>query len=518
MGNTLAALVDRNAQQRAEAVAFRGDHHDLTWAAYKKLSDQLAAHLLACGLERGERLAVLLPDGPGVHIAYLAGEKAGLIVVGIGPRAGREEVLHLMERSGACALLAPPQHRDLDLGELCAALAAREQPLRVVLSVEQSLGPDDPIWEILPQPATLAGMRPRQSEETFLLNSTSGTTGLPKCVAHHQDRWFAFHEPAVRNGALVRADIFCSALPSPFGFGLWTAHFTPTILGAICVIPTHFDAEHLLGIIERERVTVLAAVSTQFILMLEHPDFDRFDLSSLRVLFTGGEAVPYTRAANFEERTGAKVLQFYGSNEAGALSGTSVHDSREKRLRTAGRPLPEMQVRLFDTEGRETTDQRKGQPGCKGPQCSHGYWEDPDANALLFREDGWMLTGDIAEIDEEGYLSVVGRSADFIIRGGKNISGPIVEAACLTLPSIRLAAAVAIPDAIFGERVCLYVELHPGANLELPALTKHLADQGTTKEYWPEVLITDHPLPFSSGGKIAKEELRKDAAARVQTT
>lgn len=518
MERTLAGLIERHVRQRPEAIAFRGEHEDLSWASYEERANRLARHLLGRGLEAGERVAVLLPDGIGVHIAYLACEKAGLIVVGIGPRAGVEEFLHLMEKSGACALLAPPRHRELELRELCETLAGRQHPLRVVVPVEQALESGDPIWEEITADSSLPAMRALRADETFLLNSTSGTTGLPKCVAHHQARWFAFHEPAVRNGDLSRADIFCSALPSPFGFGLWTAHFTPTILGATCIVPEDFDAAKILATIERERVTILAAVSTQFILMLEHPDFDSFDLSSLRILFTGGEAVPYTRAASFEERTGAKVLQFYGSNEAGALSGTSIHDTQEKRLRTAGRPLEEMQVRLFDAEGNDTTSDRKGQPGCKGPQCSHGYWRDPAANAQLFRKDGWMLTGDIASIDEDGYLSVVGRTADLIIRGGKNISGPAVEAACLTLSSIRLAAAVAIPDPIFGERVCLYVELHQGASLDLPELTTHLARQGTTKECWPEVLITNHPLPISSGGKVAKNELRRDAAARAGGT
>jgi acyl-CoA synthetase len=515
---TLAGLVERNARQRPEAIAFRGDHEDLSWASYEERSNRLAVHLLGCGLKGGERVAVLLPDGIGVHIAYLACEKAGLIVVGIGPRAGPEEFLHLMEKSGACALLAPPRHRDLELRDLCDRLARRQHPLRVVVPVQEALESRDPLWQEMVAGSERPAARALGSQETFLLNSTSGTTGLPKCVAHHQARWFAFHEPAVRNGDLRRSDIFCSALPSPFGFGLWTAHFTPTILGATCILPADFDAGKILATIERERVTVLAAVSTQFILMLEHPDFDSFNLSSLRLLFTGGEAVPYTRAASFEQRTGAKVLQFYGSNEAGALSGTSIHDTQEKRLRTAGRPLPEMQVRLFDAKGNDTTSDKRGQPGCKGPQCSHGYWNDPAANALLFRQDGWMLTGDIAAIDDDGYLSVVGRTADLIIRGGKNISGPAVEAACMTLASIRLAAAVAIPDPIFGERVCLYAELHAGASLELAELTAHLEQQGTTKECWPELLITDHPLPISSGGKIAKNELRQDAAARVVDT
>lgn len=507
-------MVTQNARQRPRAIAFRGGDDDLDWASYAQRADRLARHLRHCGLKHGDRVAVLLPDGPGIHVAYLACELAGLIVVGIGPRAGRAEFLHLMQRSGACALLAPRQHRDLDLGALCEELAGQKRALVVMIWAEKELGTDDPLWSKVPMDSITGAQGSLGAEETFLLNSTSGTTGLPKCVAHHQARWFAFHKAAVKNADLRTEDVFCSALPTPFGFGLWTAHFTPAILGATCILSADFRADKILAAIEREQVTVLAAVSTQFILMLEHPDFDRYDLSSLRILFTGGEAVPYSRAANFEQRTKAKVLQFYGSNEAGALSGTSIHDSREKRLRTAGRPLPDMQVRLFDKDGRDTTEEKRGQPGCKGPQCSHGYWEDEAANRLLFRDDGWMLTGDIAELDDDGYLTVVGRTADLIIRGGKNISGPAVEAACLTMPSIRLAAAVAIPDPVFGERVCLYVELHSDAALDLAALTHHLEQQGTTRECWPEVLVTDHPLPISSGGKVAKNELRKDAAAR----
>jgi acyl-CoA synthetase len=142
------------------------------------------------------------------------------------------------------------------------------------------------------------------------------------------------------------------------------------------------------------------------------------------VLFTGGEAVPYQRAAAFEERTGARVLQFYGSNESGALSCTTLRDTRDVRLRTAGHVIPEMHVRLFDAERRDVTASGRGQPGCRGPLMSAGYWEDDAGNAQLFTSDGWMLMGDIATLDADGVLCVVGRTADIIIRGGKNISAP----------------------------------------------------------------------------------------------
>ena len=260
----------------------------------------------------------------------------------------------------------------------------------------------------------------------------------------------------------MQRDIFMSVLPAPFGFGIWTAHVTPTLLGAPCAVMPRFDADVCLALIERERVSVLAAVSTQFMMMLEAATLDDRDLSSLRVLFTGGEMVPYRRAAEFEERTGCAVLQFYGSNETGALSRTSLSDDREHRLRTAGRVIPEMQVRLFADDGRDIT--ATGGPGiaaCRGRVTCLGYYDDDAANERLYSPDGWMLTGDYCTIDTDGYLTVSGRASDFIIRGGKNISAAQVEDEVATHPSVALAAAVAMPDTVFGERVCVYVEQRP---------------------------------------------------------
>jgi acyl-CoA synthetase len=452
-----------------------------------------------------------------VHVAFVATEKAGLVAVGIGPRAGEAEIRHLVRRSGAVALVSRAQHRDLDTRALVASLREDGAPLRhhLVTAGEfagELSAPDER------ERGALAERR-LAVRDLFLLNSTSGTTGLPKCVMHDQERWHHFHRLAVDAADLSERDVFCSALPAPFGFGIWTGHVTPTLLAAPCILLPQFDAAELCAAIERHRVTVLAAVSTQFILMLDALDRDpaQWDVSSLRVLFTGGEAVPYQRAAAFEERTGARVLQFYGSNETGALSRTTLRDSRDVRLRTAGHVIPEMQVRLFDAERRDVTASGRGQPGCRGPLMSTGYWDDEAANAQLFTADGWMLTGDIAEIDAHGVLCVVGRTADIIIRGGKNISAPVVEAAVMSHPAVALAAAVPVPDPLFGERVCAAVELHPGRALALEELVAHLRAQGVSVESWPEHLLVFDELPRSSGGKIAKGELRKEAARRLAT-
>ena len=272
-----------------------------------------------------------------------------------------------------------------------------------------------------------------------------------------------------------------SVLPSPFGFGLWTAHFTPTILGAPCALLDRFTPEAALDAIDTFGVTVLAAVSTQFVMLLESAALAEHDLSSLRVLYTGGERVPADRAAAFEDRTGARVLQFYGSNETGALSATALTDDRRVRLGTAGRVIPELHVRLLDPDtGADVT--ATGGPGvaaCRGAVNCLGYWDDDAANAELLTADGWMRTGDLCTIAPDGVLTVVGRTSDFVIRGGKNISAAQVEAEVSTHPDVALCAAVAMPDPVFGERVCVYLELRPGrAAPDVDGLRAHLDGAG----------------------------------------
>jgi acyl-CoA synthetase len=229
-------------------------------------------------------------------------------------------------------------------------------------------------------------------------------------------------------------------------------------------------------------------------------------------MFTGGEAVPTERAARFEAVTGAKVLQFYGSNETGALSHTSLDDDREHRLTTAGRVIADMRVRLLDDDDRDITEPGvPGNPVCRGPATGFGYLDDDEANAQLFTADGWMRIGDRCELDAEGWLRVVGRTSDLIIRGGKNISAPAVEAEVATHPAVAVAAAVPMPDEVFGERVCVYVELVEGATLELDELVVHLRDRGVSPEWFPERLVVLDALPRASGGKVAKSELRTRA-------
>jgi acyl-CoA synthetase len=515
---SLAARVRELARTRPDDPAFYVEDRVLDWAGYDAAADRLARVLLALGLTRGERVAVWLPDGPAFHIAFQATERAGLVCLGLGARCGERELAHLLGRAGASTFVSAPVMGGTNAAERVETLrrAGVEIDHHVIVEGDAFVGET---IQIAGQDAALAPVaaldgRGLSAEVDCLFNTTSGTTGLPKIVLHDQLRWFHFHRFAVDVGHLCEDDIFMSALPAPFGFGLWTSHFTPTLLGAPTVVMRKFDATAAIAAMHRHEVTILAAVSTQFILMLESGGFDDPDALALRSLFTGGEAVPEKRARAFEEKTGAYVLQFYGSNETGAVSATRPEDPPHKRLTTAGRPIEEMQLRLFDGEGNDVTETGYGQPAVKGPVVSRGYHGAPEATAELIRPDGWVMLGDIVELDEDGYLKVVGRTDDIIIRGGKNLSAAAIEDGVASHPAVALAAAIGIPDAVFGERAAAYVELRTNTTLSLEELKLFLAETNVARELWPEALVVLDSLPHNVGGKVAKSALREDAQSR----
>ncbi len=507
---TLSDAVRRNAEHSPHRCAYADDPGiALTWREFDDSATALAEQLAGVDVVPGDRVAVWHGDATAIHLLFVAIERCGAVVVGIGARAGTREVAAIL-RNSQPKLLISDQQRSHTSTQAAAGVAA-EIPVRsLVLGRDAGL----PHLNIDAKPMPVGVKSQLGPDDVFLINSTSGTTGLPKCVVHTQNRWYYFHQKAVANGQLMSDDIFLPVIPTPFGFGLWTSHSTPIYLGATAVILKRFTPKATCEAIARHQVSVLCCVSTQLTMLMADRATRDYDLGSLRVVFTGGEALPYRPAAEFEELTGAKILQFYGSNETGLLSGTTVHDSLQRRLRTGGRIVPEMSVRLFDGD-QDVTYTGRGQPACRGPATSLGYLGGTDHDQL-FTRDGWMRMADICEIDADGYLSVTGRTSDFILRGGKNISAAQVEDAAMTHPAIAIAAAVAMPDPVFGEKVCLYVELTDSRTFDLPELVEYLLALGVSRELLPERLIVVDELPRSSGAKIAKGPLREDIRARME--
>jgi acyl-CoA synthetase len=506
---TLSAAVARSAAHHPDRFAYI-DHpgQSLTWHQFDAAATALAEQLSGVGVARGDRIAVWHGDSAAIHLLFVAVERCGAVVVGIGARAGTREVAAILRNAGPKLLISDGQRSEA-AAQATAGLGDLSVPVLVLAD-----GDHGPRLRTDTETAALPVGDALSADDVFLINSTSGTTGLPKCVVHTQNRWYYFHQKAVANGRLTCDDVFLPVIPMPFGFGIWTSHTSPIYLGGTTVILDRFTARATCEAIAEHRVTVLCCVSTQLTMLMADRASRDNDLSSLRVVFTGGEALPYRPAAEFEKLTGAKILQFYGSNETGLLSATTLDDSQERRLRTGGRIVPEMSVRLFDGD-QDVTETGKGQPACRGPATSLGYLGGTDHDQL-FTGDGWMRMGDICEIDTDGYLSVTGRTSDFILRGGKNISASAVEDAATTHPAIAVAAAVAMPDPVFGEKVCLYTELVDGQTINLPDLVEYLLAAGVSKELLPERLIVVDELPRSSGGKIAKSALREDIKARTE--
>lgn len=576
----LSALVRERAVYDPDGTAYLAAGQAFTWSWYDETADRLAAAFTGLGLPRsgpggGARVAVWLPDSPRLHAVYLGCERAGLVVVGVPERAGDRELGHLLRKTGASLLICPPAHGERTAAQLVAelrgqapgkhspgrralgrralggqALGGQSLSLHAELTAGGSLrvfrwGPSGP------EPVPSQGARPVRTEQPgsgqpgsgqpgsgglgvddrWLLNSTSGTTGVPKLVEQTQRKWIYLARQAVAAAEITPDDVIMSVVPSPFGFGLWTAHVLPALLGVPCVLRERFDPDLVLrvaagrrGTLPGHRVTVLACVTTQLRLMLASPLLDKLDWGALRVVYTGGERTPPEVIREWERRTGSVVLQFYGSNEFGGFSGTTLADTDEARLATAGRVLPGTAYRLYDEHGADiTATGGPGQPGgsapgvtggpgaAGGPGAVGGYYNDPAANGELYHADGYQLLPDLVTVDAGGYVRVAGRKADIIIRGGKNISAGAVEAEVAAHPGVAQVAAVAVPDKTFGERVCAAVILRePGSALTVRDLSAFLAERGVSREYFPEYVVVLDELPVSMGGKIARNALRAE--------
>ena len=408
---SISDAVHRNAERTPGRAAYI-DHPDglLTWHEFDRAAASLAHQLAGAGIGAADRVAVWHGDTAAIHVLFVAIERCGAVVVGIGARAGTREVAAILRGAQPRILITDPARSESTGPAIEGAMACLVLDPGT-LSLNSTAEPAEP----------RAGLSP---DDVFLINSTSGTTGLPKCVVHTQNRWHYFHQKAVANGELTGGRrVSARSSPRPFGFGIWTSHTTPIHLGATAVLhravrrrPPRARPSSATG------STVLCCVSTQLAMILADPASPgvRPELS-LRVVFTGGEPLPYTQAAEFEELTGVTILQFYGSNE----TGHAQCDHRRRSAATAGCAPPAGSCRRCrcgcSTAIGTSPSRVAASPRAADRRLSLGYLGGTDHDKL-FTKDGWMRMGDICELDADGYLTLTGRTSDFILRGGKNIS------------------------------------------------------------------------------------------------
>ncbi|WP_182347141.1 class I adenylate-forming enzyme family protein [Tomitella gaofuii] len=532
----VSALVRRSAAQDPDAPAYITADRRTSRREYDRLADAVRWAVVAAtgagGTEdRGTEdrdeagpapVAVLLPDTAVIHAALVGCWRAGRIAAAIGVRTGDREAAHVIATAGARVLVTAPSVRGRGWRAIAAALAGQGAAPGAVVVVDEDAGTaavhrgEGGQWTAAGQAAAAAEPAPATEPDpadvgrVSILNCTSGSTGLPKVVAHTEHTWLEFARMAALGGGITDADVVCSVVPAPYGFGLWSAHFLPALLGVPAVVTGRFDAAETAELIERERVTVLCCVTTQFKMLLRSPAARARDLSSLRVLYTGGEQVGRAAAEEFEALTGAKVLQFYGSNEAGPVSATTIRDDADTRLGTCGRLVAGVETRVHRPD---SAGPRRGRLEVRSSLRSRGYWNDAAADRALFTDDGWMRMGDEVEFDEAGRLTVVGRTAQIIIRGGRNISVAEVEELVRAEPAVADVVVVPVPDPVFGERVCAMVVPAAGAAVDTASLGAALRARGVTPELLPEYVLCVDEMPMGAGGKADRGAARALAQA-----
>jgi len=536
IGETIGTCFDRIAREHAarDALIVRRQNVRWTYAELADHVDRVAASLLRLGLEPGDRVGIWAPNCAEWTLTQFATAKAGLILVNINPAYRRSELEYALNKVACKALVLAPSFKSSNyleiLGDIAPELAqcipgklaaAKLPELRHVirLGAESSPGAHN-FGALLVAASTaeleqLAALGARlQFDDPINIQFTSGTTGLPKgaTLTHHN---------ILNNGYFVAETIkltpgerLCIPVPLYHCFGMVMGNLGCVTHGATMVYPGEaFDPGAVLETIQAERCVGLYGVPTMFIAELGHPDFAKYDLSSLRTGIMAGSPCPIEVMRQVIERMHMREVTIaYGMTETSPVSfQSSTNDSVERRVSTVGRIHPHLEVKVVDENGRIVPRGEPGELCTRGYSVMLGYWGDEAKTAEVLDRAGWMHTGDLATIDAEGYCNIVGRSKDMVIRGGENVYPREVEEFLYQHPKVQDVQCVGVPDPKFGEVLCACVILKPGVSADENELKEFC--RGEIAHYKvPQYVRFVDSFPMTVTGKIQKFILRQAMA------
>ena len=501
-----------------------------TWRELAARADAVAAGLLALGLEPGERIGIWSPNCAEWVVTQLAAARIGLILVTINPAYRRAEVAYTLNKVGVRALIAAESFKSSDYAgmiedlapEVAAStpgdLAARALPdLKVLIKIGgrprpgwldfNSVAAGDPAR--LAQVAAIgARLDPRAA---INIQFTSGTTGSPKGAT-------LSHRNILNNGyfvglaqALAADDRLCIPVPMYHCFGMVMGTLACLTHGAAMVLPAPvFDPAATLAAIEAERCTALYGVPTMFIAVLGHPDFDRFDVSSLRTGAMAGAPCPVeVMKAVIGRLHMAGVTIAYGMTETSPVSfQTAPDDPMDRRVATIGRVQPHLEVKIVGADGAVVPRGVAGQVCTRGYSVMLGYWDDAARTAECLDAEGWMRTGDLGTIDAAGYGNIVGRIKDMVIRGGENLYPREIEEFLYGHPMVADVQVVGLPDPRYGEELCAWIRLHPGGEVDEAGVRAFCAGQIAHHKIPRYIRFVDE-FPMTVTGKVQKFLIRQ---------
>jgi fatty-acyl-CoA synthase len=513
IGDNLRRVAAEHAD--AEAVVSRHQGVRLTYAQLDAAVDEVAAGLLSLGLVAGDRVGIWSPNCVEWVLLQYATARTGVILVTVNPAYRTSELEYVLRQSGCRFLVAATTFKTSDY----RAMVAEVTPSIDALERTIFLGSD---WDELVaagRDAGADGVREREvtlrANDPINIQYTSGTTGFPKGAT-------LSHRNILNNGFFIgercgytAADRVCIPVPFYHCFGMVLGNLACTTHGACIVIPeAAFDPLATLEAVEAERCTSLYGVPTMFIAELEHPEFERFDLSSLRTGIMAGSPCPVEIMKQVVARMHMdEVTICYGMTETSPVSTqTEVTDSLDQRVSTVGRVHPHVEIKVVDPASGETVP--RGEPGelcTRGYSVMTGYWEDAERTAEAIDEDGWMHTGDLATMDGDGFVNIVGRSKDMIIRGGENVYPREIEEFLYAHPSIADVQVVGVPDARFGEEIVACVKRRDGAEALSEEDVREFCRGRIAHYKVPRYVVFVDEFPMTVTGKIQKFLLREQS-------
>ena len=498
IGGALDAAVTAFGDREALVSVQQG--HRLTYAELSDAVDRVARGLVARGVAKGDRVGIWSPNCTEWVLVQYATARIGAVLVTVNPAYRTHELAYVVEQAGVSLLVAAPSFKTSDY----VAMAAEAAPHVDAVFF------GSPEWESLALDGGPLPDRGLLPDDPINIQYTSGTTGFPKGAT-------LSHRNILGNGFLVgelcgftTADRVCVPVPFYHCFGMVMGNLAALSHGACVVVPAPaFDPEATLHAVAAEHCTALYGVPTMFIAELGHASFPSYDLSSLRTGIMAGSPCPVEVMKKVQVFM-PEVTICYGMTETSPVSTqTRADDTLDRRVSTVGRVHPHVTVKVVDPESGETV--RRGETGelcTAGYGVMLGYWNDPDRTAQAIDRDGFMHTGDLAVMDDEGYLSIVGRSKDMVIRGGENVYPREVEEFLYTHPEVVDAQVVGVPDLRYGEELCAWVRLTPGSSLTGEELREWCKGKLAHYKIPRYVRFTDE-FPMTITGKVQKFKMRE---------
>ncbi|MGI4802049.1 MAG: AMP-binding protein [Janthinobacterium lividum] len=539
LGYTVGHALDRAATQWPDRMALvcPGQKIRWTWRELRDHADGFAAGLIALGLQPGDRIGIWSLNRAEWALTQFAAAKAGLILVTINPAYRLTELEFALNKVGCAALVTATAFKSTAYMDMVNTLApelagarpghlsaARLPSLRVVVQIGGPLMPGAVAFDAV---ATLASDAERadlsaiaeriQFDDPANIQFTSGTTGVPKGVtlSHHNilnNGYFVG-----RSLRLTEEDRICIPVPLYHCFGMVMGNLAAVTHGSTMIYPGEgFDALQTLKTVQDERCTALYGVPTMFIAQLDHPEFARFDLSSLRTGIMAGAPCPIEIMRRVIDRMHMREITIaYGMTETSPVSFQSATDDAiERRVSTVGEVHPHLEVKIVDLEGRTVQRGQKGELCTRGYSVMLGYWGDDAKTAEVIDAARWMHTGDLATLDEQGYCNIVGRIKDVVIRGGENVYPREVEEYLFRHPKIQEVQVFGVADTKFGEELCAWVRLRDGASMQEEEVREFCRGQVAHYKIPRYVEFVD-AFPMTVTGKAQKFIMRREVEARL---